>query len=259
MGAACLLTLFTTSLGFASLGWAHHQIVREFGWCCVLGIGILFLAVISVIPLLTASRFGRNLHIGHDRSIVDKNINKISFGIDFVIRHARVVSYLGIALTLGLAATALCLRPDDRLANALPAGSEPQRAMAHLDQALGGLQMSEVRVRWNDNVADDAPEIFEVVAKTHELLEAQPLIGHPLSITRLIAALPGDGPILERISTVELLPPPLKNNYYEPEDHLARLTFRVQDRASRLMVPSLRSWSSNWTSWNRPIRTLNWS
>lgn len=25
-------------------------------------------------------------------------------------------------------------------------------------------------------------------------------------------------------------PPPLKNNYYEPEDKLARLTFRVQDR-----------------------------
>ncbi len=229
MGAACLLTLFTTSLGFASLGWAHHQIVREFGWCCVLGIGILFIAVVGVIPLLTASRFGRNLHIGHDRSIVDRNLNKISFAIDFVIRHARV-SYLGIALTLGLAATALCLRPDDRLANALPAGSEPQRAMEHLDNVLGGLQMSEVRVTWNESVPTDDPEIFKIVSDIQSLLEAQPLIGNPLSITRLIAALPGDGPVLERISTLELLPPPLKNNYYEPEDRLARLTFRVQDR-----------------------------
>lgn len=230
VGAACLLTLFTTSLGFASLGWAHHQIVREFGWCCVLGIGILFIAVVGVIPLLTASRWGRNLHIGHDRSIVDRNLNRVSFGIDFVIRHARVVSYLGIALTLGLAATALCLRPDDRLANALPAGSEPQRAMEHLDEVLGGLQMSEVRVRWKENVTTDDPEIFQIVSEIHELLKTQPLIGHPLSITRLISALPGDGPVLERISTLELLPPPLKNNYYEPEDRLARLTFRVQDR-----------------------------
>ncbi len=230
VGTACLLTLFTTSLGFASLGWAHHQIVREFGWCCVLGIGILFVAVVGVIPLLTASRWGRNLHIGHDRSIVDRNLNKISFAIDFVIRHARVVSYLGIALTLGLAGTALCLRPDDRLANALPAGSEPQRAMEHLDDVLGGLQMSEVRVHWNDQVPNDDPEIFKVVAEIQALLEAQTLIGHPLSITRLIAALPGDGPVLERITTIELLPPPLKNNYYEPEDRLARLTFRVQDR-----------------------------
>lgn len=230
VGAACLLTLFTTSLGFASLGWAHHQIVREFGWCCVLGIGILFIAVVGVIPLLTASRWGRNLHIGHDRSIVDRNLNKISFAIDFVIRHARVVSYIGIGLTLGLAATALCLRPDDRLANALPAGSEPQRAMEHLDHVLGGLQMSEVRVHWKESVATDDPEIFQLVAEIQTLLEAQSLIGHPLSITRLIAALPGDGPVLERISTLELLPPPLKNNYYEPEDKLARLTFRVQDR-----------------------------
>ncbi len=62
--------------------------------------------------------------VGHDRSIIDRNLNKISIVINFVIRHARVVSYLGIALTLALAGTALCLRPDDRLANALPAGSE---------------------------------------------------------------------------------------------------------------------------------------
>lgn len=230
VGAACLLTLFTTSLGFASLGWAHHRIVREFGWCCVLGIGILFMAVVGVIPLLAASRFGRNLHIGHDRSIVDRNLNKISFVIDFVIRHARFVSYLGITLTLGLAATALCLRPDDRLANALPAGSEPQRAMEHLDKVLGGLQMSEVRVQWKETVPPDDPEIFLIVSQIQDMLAAQPLIGHPLSITRLISALPGDGPVLERISTLELLPPPLKNNYYEPEDRLARLTFRVQDQ-----------------------------
>ncbi len=204
--------------------------MREFGWCCVLGIGILFMAVVGVIPLLTASRWGRNLHVGHDRSIIDRNLNKISIVINFVIRHARVVSYLGIALTLALAGTALCLRPDDRLANALPAGSEPQRAMEHLDNVLGGLQMSEVRVQWKETIPADDPQIFRMVSQIHALLESQPLNGHPLSITRLIAALPGDGPVLERISTVELLPPPLKNNYYEPEDRLARLTFRVQDR-----------------------------
>ncbi len=183
VGQACLLTLFTTSLGFASLGWANHQIVREFGWCCVLGICILFTAVVGVIPLLTASRFGRNLHIGHDRSIVDRNLNKVSLAIDFVIRHARVVSWIGIVGTLILAACALTLRPDDRLANALPAGSEPQRAMAHLDRALGGLQMSEVRVQWDETIPEDAPEIFQVVATIDQVLRGYEMIGHPLSIT----------------------------------------------------------------------------
>ena len=38
VGLACVLTSLTTAIGFASLLWAHHEIVREFGLCCVLGV-----------------------------------------------------------------------------------------------------------------------------------------------------------------------------------------------------------------------------
>ncbi len=43
VGKASFLTAITTAIGFGSLGWAHHTIVREFGWCCVLGVGITFI------------------------------------------------------------------------------------------------------------------------------------------------------------------------------------------------------------------------
>lgn len=230
VGQACFLTLFTTSLGFASLGFAHHEIVREFGWCCVMGVAMLFVAVISVIPLAAASRLGRSLHLGHDRSIIDRNLDKIGIGIDFVIRHARFFSWIAIVSTLTLASIALTLRPDDRLANALPAGSEPERAMAHLDNALGGLQMSEVRISWDESIGQESAEIFEVIDEVDQILRSEPLIGSPLSITQMLKAMPGDGPLTERTSMIDLLPPPLKNAYYSEDERNSRITFRVQDR-----------------------------
>ena len=37
VGLACALTSLTTAIGFGSLALASHEIVREFGWCCVIG------------------------------------------------------------------------------------------------------------------------------------------------------------------------------------------------------------------------------
>ncbi len=227
VGAACFFTLFTTSLGFASLGFAHNEIVREFGWCCVLGIGILFTAVIGSIPMATASRIGQNIHVGHDLSMIDKHIGKISILIDWVIRHARVVSWLGIGATLTFAGIALTLRPDDQLSNALPAGSEPQRAMQHLDSALGGLQQAEIFIEWKQDA--DPGQVIRVIEQVDQLLRNEKLLGSQLSIVRLIDALPGEGTLEERWSMVELLPPPLKDQFYKPDQHFARLTFRIQD------------------------------
>ena len=50
VGLACFLTSLTTAIGFGSLMLAHHEIVQEFGLSCVLGVVLLFLAVIAVIP-----------------------------------------------------------------------------------------------------------------------------------------------------------------------------------------------------------------
>ena len=51
----------------------------------------------------------------------------------------------------------------------------------------------------------------------------------PISIRSLLDALPGDSPTEERGSMIELLPPPLKRAFYQPEDRFATVTFRVLD------------------------------
>jgi uncharacterized protein len=68
-----------------------------------------------------------------------------------------------------------------------------------------------------------------VISQVDDLLQAERLIGTPISLRSLLDALPGDSPTEERASMIELLPPPLKRAFYKPEDQFATVTFRVLD------------------------------
>ncbi|MEW4490073.1 efflux RND transporter permease subunit [Thalassoglobus sp. JC818] len=229
VGLACLLTSLTTAIGFGSLSMAHHQVIREFGWACVLGVIVTFIAVITSIPLACSTWLGRSIHHGHERGLIDRNLSRISVIIDFVLGHARVVGILGIVITFAFTAISLTLRPDDRRTTGLPMKSEAARAIDHMDQAFGGLELGFVEVTWDPEVPSDSAEVLKVVTEVDDALREEPLLGSPLSIRSFIDALPGDGDFEERMPLLELLPPPLKRSYYSPEKRSARIQFRVQD------------------------------
>ncbi|MEX2139866.1 MAG: efflux RND transporter permease subunit [Pirellulales bacterium] len=228
-GFACFLTSLTTAVGFGSLSLAHHDIVKEFGWSCVLGVVLMFVAVITVIPLTCSTWLGRRVHVGHEKALVDRNLIRIGSLIDFVLRRAKPISWLAIALTLVLVGTTLTLRPDDRMADSLPRRSEASMAMRQIDEAFGGLEFSSVEVRWSDEVAADSPQVLEAIRRVHELLQTEALIGHPLSIHNMLATLPSEGDPAERMSMLALLPPPLARAFYVPDERQATVTFRVRD------------------------------
>lgn len=229
VGLACWLTSLTTAIGFGSLSLAHHEIVREFGWCCVIGVGLTFVAVITIIPLACSTFLGRRVHVGYEKSLIDQHLGRIEGIIDVVLRHRRAFAFAGVIATLVCTGISLSLRPDERNANALPDGCEPLVALQKMDKALGGLEVGRVEVVWDDNIPSDSPEVLEVVTAVDQTLRAEPLIGNPLSIYNLLDALPGEGKPSDRMSMLDLLPPPLKRAYYEPEVRRAEVGFRVQD------------------------------
>ncbi len=229
VGQACWLTSLTTAIGFGSLVLSHHEIVREFGYCCVIGVLMTFISVITLIPLACASPLGRRVHTGYGRNLVDRNLDRISVVIDFVLARPKRMSVIAIGSTVILSLITLQLRPDERQTSALAASSEPAMALAHIDKAFGGMETSEVRVSWDSNIESDDGRIAELVDKVDQLLESEPLIGHPLSIARMINALPGEGTPASRMSMLELLPPPLKRAYFTPEHRHSRVSFRLQD------------------------------
>ena len=230
VGLACALTSLTTAVGFGSLAFAaSHEVVQEFGTCCVIGVLMTFVSVLLTIPLLCSSRLGSRVHHGLEKSLIDKNLGRISVVVDYVLQRTVLFSRMGIGLTLLLAAMSLVLRPDERRSEALPDDAEPVIALRKMDKALGGLEFGTVQVRWSKQVASDSPEVIAVLGKIDQELAKETLLGHPLSIFNLIGALPGGGSPEDRVSMLELLPPPLKRAFYTPEYRVAEVMFRVQD------------------------------
>lgn len=229
VGLACGLTSLTTAIGFGSLALAHHELVRQFGYCCVIGVVVTFIAVVTTIPLACSTWIGKYVQVGHTKSLIDQNLDRIGGVIDFVLPRKRVVSILAIASTAVFILISLTLRPDERRSSVLPTRSEPAVAMRKLDKAMGGLESADVRISWDNGIDDDSREVIAVIGQVDQLLQNEPLIGHPLSIRSLIDSLPGEGPAEDRMSMLELLPPPLKRAFYSPEQRFALVNFRVQD------------------------------
>ena len=236
VGVACFLTMITTAIGMASLSLARHEVVRDFGWSCVIGVACTWVAVLTVLPLCCATPWSRVLARGAGREVIGGQLHRVARGIDFTLRHARITSALTIALFAVLAFVALRLEPDDRKANILPPGSSAQRALDHLDKAMGGLDVCSADLEWTDGKTPE--EIADVLGEVDGVIAAESLLGHPLSVCRLIDALPGEGPARDRMDLLDLLPPPLKESLYDPVKRTARVTFRVPDRGTVACKPT---------------------
>ena len=230
VGLACFLTSLTTAVGFGSLALAHHELVREFGYCCVIGVTLSFLAVILTIPLACSTWLGQRVHIGHGKGIIDQNINRVSGVVDFVLKHKTSVSIIGIVVSLACFFTSLTLGPDEKNSDILSRKSEPAIALVKMDKALGGLEQAKIQIAWDRSIEKGGgAELLTFLGKVDELLAKEELIGHPISIYNLLDALPGDGAVADRASMLELLPPQLKRSFYTPENREAFVEFRVQD------------------------------
>jgi hypothetical protein len=229
VGTACFLTSLTTAIGLGALATAHSETVREFGWSCVIGVALTFFSVVLVIPLLCSTRLGNGLHVGHGKSLVDRSLGRLDGVIDTVLAHRKLISYIAVGGTLALVLISSTLRPDERIANALPEESEVARAMVHLDQQMHGMESGSVQISWSPDVAENSEEVLQVIEEVQQTLETEESIGHPVSLKSLIDVLPGDPEAEQRMSLIELLPTDLKRAFYVPEKQSATINFRVRD------------------------------
>ncbi|MBX3422720.1 MAG: MMPL family transporter [Pirellulaceae bacterium] len=236
VGLACFLTSLTTAIGMGSLVLSHHEVVRDFGLACVMGVCFTWISVMIVIPLACHTRWGSRLNRGADRGIIEQNLNLFTGGVRSFLKYPKTVSTASIALLMVLTGAALTLRPDDRTSNLMPKNSPAQMTLAHLDQSMGGLDVCRVEIAWND--PQQSPEqVAQLVQQVDQILSGEPLIGHPMSLTRLIDALPGEDSAIEKMSMVELLPPPLKRAVFNTEEQEAAVMFRVKDLGTATYKP----------------------
>lgn len=226
VGGACLLTSITTAIGFGSLMLADAEMIQGFGRVCSIGVLITFVAAMLVIPVMSSSWIGRRIHAGSDRDIVGRVMLRSTWLIDFVIRHSRAVTVVGILVTGALGAASLSLEPDDRLGHRVPNASEAYQAMQHCDEVLGGIHMMRVVVTWPEDASRET--VWQVVTKVESVLSDEPELSRPLSIRHALSVVPGiDGPA--KLGMASLLPRGFGSQFWQPDLRQAQVLARVQD------------------------------
>lgn len=154
-GAACLLTTVTTALGFASLALAQMPMLRRFGLFAALGIGLAYLALLLLGPLLLDMVRARP-------PAPPRGMPGLARWATHRLRPGLVV---GGALLLGLVAAVGAQRVivDNHLSALLPADDPVRLASARIDETLGGTLALEVEL-----VADgpwlEAPQLASLEA-----------------------------------------------------------------------------------------------
>ncbi len=86
VGLACALTSLTTAIGFGSLLVANSEFVRSFGRACAIGVIIVFIAVVTVIPLLSSTRLGLAFTGEQTRDPVADYLKKWLGPYDWILR-----------------------------------------------------------------------------------------------------------------------------------------------------------------------------
>ncbi|MFO1065179.1 MAG: MMPL family transporter [Pirellulales bacterium] len=231
VGVACALTTITTAIGMGSLAFSRNEIVREFAFSCVLGTSTILTSVLLLIPLACSSWWGKRLAKGSHSNPIDRNLQRIAIPVAAMMKRPRTSASLAIGLFVIMGLTTLQLRPDDRRTTAFPTGSDAQKYLAILDQSMGGLEVANIEIHWDPGNID-SQETAEIIHRIDVILDREPMLAHPVSLCRVLAALPGDEGPIEKMPLSELLPPPIKLALYDPDNRHARVLFRVQDLGS---------------------------
>ena len=193
LGLACSITSLTTAIGFGSLVLAQSEVVRRFGLISAGGVSVTLLAVVTVVPLLAATRLGDHLLAGQSLRSTQRRTHWLVRLIRPALERPWLVSGLGTAVSLILLMSSLRLRSDIVWTEAIPTHSQTARAMAVCDREFGGALLAQVLVEWPRTEDLNSPVVLQVLIEIHALFEEEPSTRGPASVLGVLQSLPGRG------------------------------------------------------------------
>ncbi|APZ95600.1 efflux RND transporter permease subunit [Fuerstiella marisgermanici] len=249
-GPACLLTSLTTAIGFGSLALSQSEMIAGFGYASAIGVIVTFFAVVLVSPLLAVSWLGRRMHVNHQQEPLARFISRFKGVIRFSASHARMVTIIGAAITVGCLVLCSRLIADERVSDRVPNQSEEWQAMHHCDRHVGGIRSLRVMLRWPENTS--RKQIWPAIRECESLIAQQPLLGRPLSIRTALTVVRGSNRQDQSILANQL-PESLKHQFYRPDIRSTIVVTRMQDLGFAALEPVLNELKSKLVS----IETAN--
>lgn len=140
VGTACLLTSFTTALGFGSLLSTRMEILQSFGMVVAIGVGATYITVMTLLPCgLRLLPFGKGANKEFRSKLIDKVLTWSSDSI-----RAKKIGALGFVMTVLVAVAATGVQVDYFVLKELPQ-SHPVTQAGHLtNEQFGGMSSIEL-------------------------------------------------------------------------------------------------------------------
>ncbi len=230
LGLPCALTSLTTAVGFGSLTLAGVPAIRAFGGMAAASVVAAFLAVVSLMPLMT-TWFG---DVGRPKVRTTSTTLGARRVIDLVVRRARGVALGGLVVTLGLVVLAARVETENRLTEALPR-DEAYQALVACERAFGGVLPSYVLVEWDGALGVDDPQVMGAVGAVSAAVEALGAVGRPLSYLDLVDAVPNGRN--RPSAALALFPDALKRPLLRADLSQALVVAPMPDEGSDVLLP----------------------
>lgn len=237
LGLPCALTSLTTAVGFGSLALADAPTIQRFGLLCAGGVVLVFLAVVTVLPL-AASVVADLGPPGPRKGEGEGRTARLSLALlDALMARPRLVSALSVVLVASLLLTCTRLVPENKLTEATPRGNETFLALQHCEEAFGGILPIYAQLEWPPELGVDAPEVLGALRGAEALFAAEESMSRPLSILDIVEALPGSGD--GRVALVAGLPGDPAAGLLREDLGKAVVVARVPDLGSEVMKPMM--------------------
>lgn len=171
VGPATSLTTLTTIVAFVSLYFSPGQGVQEFAIAGAVGCAIMFLCLMTVLPLLlkTSLLLGFKLPKAPNFALNAP----VPLAWKMATRIGRPVSVLSIILVILLFVPYFLIQPRFSFEDFVATDSSALTAAENIDEGVGGVAPLYVRVPLQENDPNLGPSDFETVRRVHEIVEAE--------------------------------------------------------------------------------------
>jgi uncharacterized protein len=169
VGPASALSLLTTLIAFASLGFTPGQGTTEFAWAGVISCVLAFVAIMCFQPLLLklAVRLGFKAPKAPNFALMAP----VPVAWFLASRHGRLVASIGTLATILFIIPYFLIEPRFSFEDVMASDSTALTAAEEIDAGVGGVAPIYVRVPLNEGVDSVGDADFERIRIVHETVE----------------------------------------------------------------------------------------
>ena len=170
VGPAAALTMLTTFVSFASLSLTPGQGIREFSMAGALGTFLLFVCLMTFLPLLLKLSIRLGFKAPPRSSVVLTAPLPLSWFL--ASRFGRPIAILAIVVTIALLIPYGLIKPHFSFEDFVAKESTALSAAESIDEGVGGVAPLYVRVPLSGNDPNIGAVDFEKVRIVHEIVES---------------------------------------------------------------------------------------